>query len=449
MRILIIGAGKGGWHLTEILCQEKHDVVVIDQDPRVLETMEAHLDVLTICGHGTSPRVLEEAEIGKADLLVAVTDRDEVNILACLYARVAGVKHRIARITNQDFLARDSRLDLADAGVDLVVSKAGTTADELNNILRLPGATEVVNLLDGQVQVIGIRVGMDSPLLRAPLSEVAEPDMLHAIRSIAVMRGDELIIPRGDTRFLIGDDVYVISRPDYIPTFLRWACPGHTPFAKIIIAGGGDLGMKLAQLLEGAQGQVVLVESDADRALRCSSILGRTLVIHGDALNEEILQNAGIVDDTAFVAATGNDENNIIGCMLAEKLGASYTLAQISKDEYVSIINSQSLLDRAVSPYTTMGNAILHFIRGRNIKSATLLHRLPGELLEIVLPERNRWNGAAIKDIKLAKGTVIAAVKRGLEVMIPTGDLVLEAGDQLAVFARPAAVGKIQSLFRG
>ena len=449
MRILIIGAGKGGWHLTDILCQEKHDVVVIDQDPRVLEAMEAHLDVLTICGHGSSPRVLEEAEVGKTDLLVAVTDRDEVNVVACLYARQAGVKHRIARITNQDFLDDHSRLKLADAGVDLVVSKAGTTADELNNILRLPGATEVVNLLDCRVQVVGIRVHMDSPLLRTPLGKVDEPDMLHAMRAIAVMRGDELIIPRGDTRFLIGDDVYVISRPDYVPTFLRWASPEHTPFAKIIIGGGGDLGLRLAHLLEGAPGQVVLLERDAEQALRCSSILDRTLVIHGDTLDEEVLQNAGIVDDTAFVASTGNDENNIIGCMLAEKLGVRYTLAQISKDEYVSIINSQSLLDRAVSPYTTMSNAILHFIRGRNIKSATLLHRLPGELLEVVLPERNKWTDVAIRDIRLPKGTVIAAVKRGVEVMIPTGDLVLEAGDQLAVFARPAAVGKIQNLFKG
>ena len=449
MRILIIGAGKGGWHLTEILCQEKHDVVVIDQDRGVLDAMEAHLDVLTIRGHGSSPRVLEEAEVGKADLLVAVTDHDEVNIVACLYARQAGVKHRIARITNQDFLAGDSRLNLAEAGVDLVVSKAGTTAEELNNILRLPGATEVVNLLDGRVQVVGIRVHMDSPLIRAPLREVAEPDMLRALRFIAVMRGDELIIPRGDTQFLIGDDVYVISRPDFIPIFLRWASPEHTPFAKIIIAGGGDLGLKLAQLLEGVPGQVLLLESDAAQALSCSSVLDKTLVIHGDALDEEVLQNAGIVDDTAFVAATGSDENNIIGCMLAEKLGVRYTLAQISKDEYVSIINSQSLLDRAVSPYSTMSNAILHFIRGRNIKSATLLHRLPGELLEVVLPERSKWTGAAIRDVHLAKGTVIAAVKRGPEVMIPTGDLVLLAGDHLAIFARPAALGKIQNLFKG
>jgi len=447
MRALIIGAGKAGWRLAETLCGERHDVVVVDNDAQALSDLESQLDVLTTVGHGADPRVLEEVDIHRSDLVVAFTNQDEVNIFACAYARSAGVPNRVARLDNPSLVSPSSRLQLDELGVDLAVSRYSTIAAELHNILRLPGTLEVVDLLDDMIQVVGFKVDMDSPLTRAPLQDVADPEMLDRVRVIAVMSGEDLVVPRGDTQLLIGDSVYVACEPDYTPTLLNWACPERISFQKIIIAGGGTLGRTLAQLLEPSPAQVVVIEAREDRAVHCSTVLQRALVIHGDALDEENLGNAGIIPGTAFVAATGTDENNIINCLLAEKLGANFTLAQITKAEYVEIINSQSLLDRAVSPYVAMSNAVLHFIRGQYIKSATVLHGLPGELLEVILTGGNKWTGHMIKELRIPKGTMIAAVQRDGRVVIPTGNLLLTAEDRLLMFARPQALSRIESMF--
>jgi trk system potassium uptake protein TrkA len=206
--------------------------------------------------------------------------------------------------------------------------------------------------------------------------------------------------------------------------------------------------MHLAQLLETTPAQVVLVERDERRAEACAKLLGRTLVIRGNALDQETVDNIGIVSGTALVAVTGSDENNIIICLMGEKEGAAFTLAHVSKPEYVPIINNLSLLDRAASAHTSMINAILHFIRGRNVKAATLLHRLPGELLEIVVPPNSRWADKAIKDLRIPDGVTIGAVLRENAVKAATGDLVLNAGDRLVIFALPKAVGKIEALVK-
>lgn len=448
MRIVVIGAGRGGWHLSEVLCQHKHDVVVVDQDAQALAELEGQLDILTVRGNGSSPRVLAEAEVEKAQLLVATTDNDPVNILACHYAKQVGVPNRIARISNDEFLSPKSKLNLQETGVSLAVSKSGAIALELFNIISHPGTTQVVDLFNGRVQVIGFQVHMDSPLIRAPLQAVADQELLNKLRFVAVMRGDEMIVPRGDTRFLIGDIVYVASQPEHIQSLLKWASPEYSMFDKVVIAGGGSLGRNLARRLEDTSSKIVLIESDKQQATECSSVLERTLVLHGNALAEGILAGVGIVQRTAFVATTGSDENNMISCLLAEKLGANFTLAQINKREYLSIVNSQSLLDRAVSSYVAMTNEVLHYLRVRRIKSATVVRTLPGELLEVRLASNHKWVGRRIQELKMPKGTVIASTLRDGRVQVPTGPLQLSAGDYLLIFAQADSVRKLEALFR-
>ena len=215
-----------------------------------------------------------------------------------------------------------------------------------------------------------------------------------------------------------------------------------------MIAGGGDVGLRLAQLLEDKPLNVILVEANEERAQFCSGILKRALVINSDTLAGETLEEIGVVKDTAFVATTGDDENNIIGCLLAEKLGACFTMAKVKKSEYAPIIDSLNLLDRVISPQQTMINAILHFVRGQNVTSATLLHKLPGELLELVIPSSSMLVGRAIKDARFPKGTIIAAVLRNDEDYIPTGNLVLEQDDHLVVFSIPDSINKLRKFMQ-
>ncbi len=448
MRILIVGAGSAGRQLAAKLAEERHDIVMVDRDEEALAEMSSQLDLQTVRGEGSSPRVLVEAGLERTDLIVAVTDSDEVNIVACIHAGAIGVPHKVARVSNPDFIHADPRYDLRKLGIDLVISQKEECAQEIFTILRMPGTLEAVDLLGDRVLAVGIKVHMDSPLVFQTLRVFPRPDLLEKVRLIALTRGDEVEIPRGDTQLMIGDDIYLAGEPAAVRDFLAWACPEHEEFEKVIIAGGGVLGLHLATLLQQTGQQVVLIERDAERAEECSKRLDKAMVIRGDALEQESLENAGVIQGCAVVAVTPSDEQNIMISLLADKAGATFTLAQVTRPEYLPIINNLSLLDRAVSSHMSMINAILHFVRGKNVKAAALLHRLPGELLEVVIPPNHRWAGKTIKQIKVPEGLVIATALRGDDILSATGDLQLRAADRLVIFALPKAIWRVESLLQ-
>ncbi len=448
MRAVVIGGGNAGSNLAIKLCEEKHDVVMIDRDAKVLAELEAQLDILTLQGPGSSPEVLREAELGKADLVVAVTDSDDVNILACCLAKRAGVPYKVARITHAEYMNSNQFFNLKDMGIDLAINPLEECAQEIVDNLHLPGVQEVIGLIGNRVFAVGFRVTGTSPLLGATLKEFPRPELLKSIRFIALLRKSELIIPRGDTHFFTDDEVYAVGRPEEIHRFLSWARPDRAPIDRIIIAGGSGLGASLASRLEKERTPVVLIESDERLATECAESLKRTTVIGGNPLADDTLAEADFTENTAFIASTGSDENNIISCLLAQKHGARLTIAQVSDPKYVHIINSLSNLDRAVSTHLSMINAILHYIRGRNIEAAYLLQMLPGELLEVNLTSSSGWTGKQIRQLRVPKGTTIATVLRDGAVHAATGDLVLAEGDRLVVFSTPNAVRKIKAVFQ-
>jgi trk system potassium uptake protein TrkA len=447
MRIVIVGAGATGRNLAARLCDMRHNLVVVDQNGQRLARTEEQLDVLTVEGNGASPDVLESAQVDKADLLIAVTNKDEVNVLACQYAHAVGVAHTVARIANSALL-RSPRFDLNKLGVSLAISHKEETAREILNILHQPGALEVVDLLDNKLQVCGLRLREGSPLLDGPVAKLSTVPIMERVRLIALMRGDDLEIPRGESQCQLDDEVYVALAPEDLPAFLDWAVPGRKPFGKIVVAGGGELGIEVARRLEAEGLPGVMIERSAARAGVCSDKLSRVLVLCGDASSRDTLVEAGVASGTAYIAITGDEELNIISCMLAKDMGASLTLAQVAKPEYVPIVKGLRLLDRVVSPHVSMINAILHFVRGRNVRSAALLHKVPGELLHVAVADRHKWVGRPIGELKLPDGCVIAAVLRGGEVRIPTGQVSIEAGDELVIFVLPELAGKIQGLFK-
>jgi trk system potassium uptake protein TrkA len=447
MRILIVGAGNTGRNLALKLCEMDHDVVVVDHVPGQLAALEAQLDVMTVLGSGSSPTVLEKAEVAKADLVVAVTSSDEANILTCEFAHAAGVPHKVARVANPAY-THSNVLDFKTLGVDLMISQNEEVSREIFDILRNPGLTESVELLDGKLVIAGVRVRSNSPLLRGALAEFQSDPMVSSVRFVALVRGERLRLPRGDTRFEVGDDLYVATKPEDLPSFLDWMYPERHAFEKIVVAGGGGLGLDLVQRMEGERMPVVLLDRDADRAGECSDVLNKTLVMHGDASDREMLVNAGVGRETAFVAITGDEELNIISCILAYKLGAAFTLAQVANPDYVPVVRSLGLLDRVVSPHQSMVNAILHFVHGRHVKAAAQLHRAPGELLHVAIREGHRWTGKPVHRLKMPGECVLATVLRDDQIHVPTGDLVIQAGDQLVIFALPKDVERVQSAFK-
>lgn len=449
MRVIVIGCGNSGQFLIGKLCELNHAVVVIDEDSAALAAAEATHDILTIEGSGSSPTVLERAEIGNADLVVAVTNRDEINMLACAYAHASGVPHKVARVSDLEYSKDSCKLDLSKLGVDLALSHKQECAREIFNIIHLPGALEVVELFEGRLVVMGLKVSTMSPLLQAPLKDLKDAELLQRVRIMALGRGeDECSIPRGDTQFMIGDDFYAVVPSELAHDFLDWVCPDHPRFEKIVIGGGGDLGLSLARMLEKLSVPIVLLEQDEDRADLCSAELAKTRVMREDLMQHKAMKAAGVLENTAYVAVTGNDENNIISCLLAQRQGASFTIGKVSKPSYVPVINSLSLLDRVVSPHVALTSGVLHFVRGHYVRQATLLHKVPGELQEIMLQEKTRWAGKAIHELPVPKGAIIVAIRRGDEMHSAVGDFVLQPGDGITLFALPHATGKAASIFR-
>ncbi len=446
MKAIIVGAGSAGRELAHRLYRERHDVIVIDRDPAALRAVGDELDAQTVSGHGADPAVLEKAGVEGADLLAAVTDNDEVNVLACVCARNAGVRHRVARVTRLDAGGGSRLLPLAELGVDLAVNPKEECAGELALLLQLPGSEEVVDLLGGRVLAVGFRVSADSPLLRQTLRDCLPPEVAASVRLIAVKRGEKESIPFGDSRFMVGDDLYAVGQPEALSALLSVVYPDRPQLRRVVIGGGGTLGLALARRLEEAGLETVVIDIDAAVADRCSACLNRVLVLRGDAMSLDILEAAGMNERTAFVSTTGSDENNIIMCLVAQKAGASFTVGCVAKPGYVPIIRNLSLLDRAVSPHLSMMNAILQFVRGRNVRAATLFQTLSGELLEVQLGPKHPWVGRAVKGLKLPEGAILATMERADGVQVPTGDTRLAAGDRVAVFALPSAVTRLSAL---
>jgi len=446
MRTLILGAGTSGRMLAARLCGDQLDVVLVDRDPQALEQMEASHDLLTIQGDASDPRILELAGIRKCDMVVAVTDQESVNVLACSLAHIAGVPRKIARVSNPAYTDPDSPFHLKQLGIDLIVNQQQECAKDLFNILRIPGAQEALDLLDGRVVCAGFLMPTDSPLLYNTLKDSPHRDLLATIRFVAYTRGGKLKIPRGDTQFQIGDLVYLVGIPELVESFMETMLPSETDYTRVVIAGGGELGLQLAKLLEKTHLDVTLLEESASRADYCSEALPHTLVINGSALNHDLMEEMGINRNTAFVAVTGDDENNIMSCLVAEKMGAHFTIARVDKQNYRPIIDSLSLVDRTVSPHTSLINAIYHFVRGGSVQGDRVLQRIPGEVMEIVLEAEHPWVNQAIVDLKLPRGCTLTTILRGETLLVATGPVVLKPGDRVLLYGLPKYIRQLDDI---
>lgn len=446
MRIIILGAGTSGRMLAGRLCEEHHDVVLVDRDPAALEQMESSHDLLTIPGEASDPRVLEIAGIRKCDMMVAVTDQESINILACALAHLAGVPTKVARVSNAAYTDPESPFRLSQMGIDLIVNQQEECARDLFNILRIPGAQEAVDLLGGRVICAGFLVPTDCPLLVSELKDSPHSALLATLRLVAYSRNGKLKVPRGDTQLQIGDLVYVVGEPEAVETFMETMQPSEEEYTRVVIAGGGELGLQLAQRLEKTHLDVTLMEGNSTRADFCAEVLPNTLVINGSALDHNLMQEMGINHQTAFVAVTGDDENNIMSCLVAEKMGAHFTIARVDKLNYRPIIDSLSLVDRMVSPHTSLINSIYHFVRGAHVQGDRMLQRIPGEIMEIVLEEGHAWTGKAILDMNLPRGCILTTVLRGDQLLVATGALTLHAGDRILLYGLPKYIRQLDSV---
>ncbi|MFT7598240.1 MAG: trk system potassium uptake protein TrkA [Acidimicrobiales bacterium] len=447
MHVLIIGAGEIGFYLAQRLEAEHHDVVVVDKDSVRCSAIAAQLDVQVITGNGGSPAILERARIDKADLVAAVTDLDEVNLITSLLAKEYGVETTVVRLQSEELRGEASGNLLKRVGADLVIDPDADTADEILELVHSTGADEIYPMAGGDLVVIGGFITAGAPLAGRFLKDIAaeyEPNWEFLFG--AVTRNGDTSIPRGDQKLLAGDHVRVLATRRARGQILDLlGVPGQRA-RRVLILGGGAIGTRVATRLQAEGVEVVLIERDPERAEALAEELHRTVVVQGDITDTELLHEEGVGSFDAVVAAAGEDSHNVLACAFAASEGARFTVAVLHRLALLPLVRRFGI-NAALSPRTASANAVLRHVRGGTSAVATFLES-DSEVDEIEIEPGSRADGSVVSGLGLPHNILIGAVIRpGASAEIVRGKTILRAGDHIVVFARPDDLAVVKEFF--
>ena len=462
MKAIIIGAGEVGFHIAKLLTLQDNDVVLIDESDAACDRVNEQLDLQTLHGSGASPRLLKTAGIDESELLIAVTNSDEINMLACQIAGRYGVSTKIARVSNPDYFSTESGLTPKDFGIDLLVNPEQHCVAEFVRLLQIPEAREIVEFEDGRVQLVSFRARQSNPLIGKSLAELDTSGLLTDIRFAAISRrganngnpisngSRHIIIPRGADALQQGDEVFVIGSALAVEQLLRISgITFNQQLDRVIIVGASPIGIGLAHVLEENDTNVKLIEADPAQARLASQLLKHTTVLQGDYLQFRLLEEAGIEGVNGFVSVTGDDENDIMACMTAKENGAQRVLALVQRPRYLPLLARIPRLDGAVSRHLTVVSNILRLIRRGNIVSVASLHGIDAEVIEIVAGVNAKIVHKELSSFKtkFPENAFIGAVIRREKLIIPTGQSVIQPADRVIVFSMPGAIPIVEDLF--
>ncbi len=451
MQVIVCGAGQVGLTIARHLAAENNRVTVIDSQPDLIQKISDAEDVRAVAGFASHPDVLERAGAKDADMIVAVTQSDEVNMVACEVAHALfEVPVKIARIRAQSYLdpVRAKLFSHEHMPIDVTISPEIEVGRAIFQRLHVPGAFDTLSLVDGSVRVIGTRIETNCPIVDTPLRQLTTlfPD-LHLI-VVTIVRDNRPIVPTADDVLLIGDEVYFIAEESHVGRAL--AAFGHEePEAnRIVIFGGGNIGLFLAQEIESKDPRVAakLVEANRERAARCATALNRITVICGDALDNEILDELALERVDSLVAVTNHDQANVLGSLLAKRRGCKRTIALLNTLQYQTLIGALGI-DVVVSPRAITVSTILQHLRRGRIRAAYSLRDGVGEVLEAEVLDTSPIVGKPLSSVRLDKGVIIGAVVRGRTVIMPRGDTVVAPKDRVVLFALPNLVKRVEKLF--
>jgi len=451
VKIVILGAGQVGSSVAESLVSERNDITVVDTDPVRLRNLQDRLDLRTVTGSASHPTVLVEAGIEDADMVIAVTQSDETNLVACKLAQqLFNVPTRIARIRATDFLAEERILGQECFAIDLAICPEQVLTDYIVKLIEFPEALQVLEFADGKVSLVAVRAFQGGPLVGHQLQDIRKHMPSVDVRIAAIFRGDASILPEGDTVVEAGDEVFCLAAAEHIRQVLREMRRMDKPVRRVMIAGGGNIGWRLAEALES--NYVVKILEQNKR--RCEILAGRldsALVLQGDATDESLLEAENVDEMDIFIAVTNDDENNIMSCLLARRMGARRVVALINRRSYVDLLQAGQI-DIAISPaQATIGTLLAHVRRG-DVTQVHALRRGAAEALEAVVhgdAQSGPLVGRRIEDIELPKGAGIGAIVRGEEVIMAHHDTVVQAEDHVIVFVtNKKLVPKVEKLFQ-
>jgi len=444
MRVIIIGAGEVGYHIAKKLSDERKDVVLIDTDPAKIRRIAEHLDVQALLGSGTSPQTLRTAGIQEAKLLVAATDSDEVNLIACLLARSLNrYTVKIARVRNQEYLQEQSLFSQDVLGVDLIINTQNMMVKTILDLIEIPGASEVIDFVDGAVKLVSVLISHDSPLAGKTLSKLGTHSRNLLIG--AIVRGHRIIIPSGKDTIHPLDLIYlVVKKSDVRTTLAQLNMPTH-PVKNIIIVGAGGTGMAVAQALDRRSLNVRLIDQDGEKCKSAAALLDHVITIKGDGTDRDLLQEENAGDMDLIIAVTGDEECNVLISLLGKELGTRRTITRVSKLSYMHIVSAIGL-DTVINPRMSAARAILQHLRQGRILSVAPLREEQAEAIEAEALETSDIINTPLSELNFPSGAILGAIVRGDDIIIPRGNTIVLPHDHLIIFAMQQVVSQVESL---
>lgn len=444
MRVIIVGAGEVGFQIAKFLAIENHDVVIIDKSKEKLKRITDDLDVAVMEGPGGSPSVLQEAGIKEADMLLAVTDMDEVNMIACLVAKAMfQVPQNMARIRNFEY--SDNEILLKSLGIDTAISPEIEAAKAVIRLLEAPFAADVVDFEEGKAKVIGFKVPSDSKLIGKALQnlDLKKPKVLIG----AIQRDERMIIPTGDDVIRKDDIIYMPAKAASLDLVCNSIGAVTRPVKKIMIVGGGRVGYYVAKTMEERNISVKVIEKDPERCKFLRKSLKKSLVLRGDGSDQKLLNEENIADMDVFAAISNNEELNIMASLLAKRLGVKKVITIVNKTDYLPLASNIGI-ESVLSPRLITADTILRYVRGSNILSLTTIADGKAEIMEAEVKDDSVLVGKSLAEVEMPNKSLIGIIIRGEDIIIPSGDDRILAKDKLVIFTLEDAIKKVEELLK-
>ncbi|GAB5399174.1 MAG: Trk system potassium transporter TrkA [Aureisphaera sp.] len=448
MKIIIAGAGEVGFHLAKLLSFESQDITLIDTNRESLAYADTHLDIRVIRGDATSISVLKESRVDGTDLVIAVTSSETTNITVCVLAKQLGAKRTIARISNTEFLENKEEVQFTKFGIDELISPESLASSEIELLLNQSGFNDTYEFEDGALTMIGLQLPRTSAFVGKTVKEVGQqyPELNYVPIAIQREGTQYTLIPRGDTMFKEGDQVYFTTTQEGVDHIFQLSGKVKEPIKNVMILGGSKIGYKTANDLCKSKFNVKLIENSKEKAFEIADDIPSCLVIHGDGRNVELLDEESIQDMDAFIAVTGNSETNIMSCLMAKSKGVKKTIALVENMDYFQL--SQSIgINTLINKKLLAANNIFRHVRKGEVVAMTMLNNMNAELLEFIVSPSSQVCDKVVREIDFPRSAIIGGVVRNGIGMIALGDFVIESGDRIVVCSLPQSINKVEKLF--
>ena len=434
MRVVIVGAGKLGYSIAELLSQEEYDIVVIDKEEKQLSNIKENLDVLTIAANGSSPITMDDPDVQGADMLIAVTGSDEVNMVCCILAKKHGIVHTVARIRDMQFMSEAKEYLKANFDIDLMLNPEYITAMEINRILMVPAALNVEDFAEGRVRLFETKVRRKSPLANIPLKDL---DIPKSILAAMIFRDHRMIVPHGDDCLMAHDNVYSVGETGARENFSKnLARSDARKVSRAVIIGAGRAGRFTARELDKQDVQVKIFDTNRERCrLIAAKLSGVSMAINADGTNLELLQSEGVADADVMICLTGDDKLNLLLALMGRHMGVKKTIVKVDRYDYIELMEKVGV-DIVLSSRVLAASEVLAFVRRGGIVSVSLLEGAKAEAIEVVVQAGARVSGKKLMDAALPRECLVCGYVRGSDTFVPNGHTGLEPGDRAIIIVK-------------